>query len=142
MLTYRQATEQDLDFLLQLREQTMIAYLEQAGIAIDRATHLSRIKYQFENAQIVEWQHQRIGLLKTQTNHQAIEIIQIQIAPAYQGKGLGKQVLQSVIAQGKSQQLKISLSVLKQNPAFHLYQRLGFVLVSEDEKSYYLEYTY
>lgn len=41
MLTYRQATEQDLDFLLQLREQTMIAYLEQAGIAIDRATHLS-----------------------------------------------------------------------------------------------------
>lgn len=139
-LTYVSAHHSDLDYLLWLRQQTMTPYLELAGIPTDKQTHLDRIQYQWDNAQLIFWQEQKAGLLKCAENKEEIEVIQLQIAPQFQGKGIGKIVLQELLAKAHHKQKKVKLSVLQQNPAWRLYQRLGFVLTHQDEQSYYLQY--
>jgi ribosomal protein S18 acetylase RimI-like enzyme len=62
--------------------------------------------------------------------------MQLQIFPAFQNQGIGFQVLIQFIQnrQGKS----IELTVLKDNPAQYLYQRLGFTVTGEDEYEYFM----
>ncbi|EAY24192.1 GNAT family N-acetyltransferase [Microscilla marina] len=141
MLTYLPATPQDIEYLLWLRQQTMTHYLELAGIPTDQQTHLSRIRYQLENAYIICWQGTKAGLLKYTQDETQIEVIQIQIAPEYQGKGIGKTVLENVLSKARENKLKVVLSVLKHNPALRLYQRVGFEIIRHDDVSYYLQYT-
>lgn len=132
--------ESDIEYLLWLRQQTMTPYLTLAGIPTDKQTHLDRISYEWANAQIICWEGRRIGLLKCVWGNETIEIVQLQIAPDLQGKGIGKKVLDMVLAQARQHNKKVVLSVLKQNPALRLYERLDFEVAHQDETSYYLQH--
>lgn len=53
--------------------------------------------------------------------------------PDYRGKGIGTRLLEHLFEAAKAQYSAISLSVWPANPAFRLYQRLGFVVVKQNE---------
>jgi len=53
--------------------------------------------------------------------------------PEYRGKGIGTRLLEALFAEANKQFSAISLSVWPANPAYQLYQRLGFVVVKENE---------
>ena len=57
----------------------------------------------------------------------------VEIVPAYQGRGLGTALLRHVIAEAGARGLPVRLQVLKFNPARRLYERLGFVVTGETE---------
>lgn len=140
MLEYRTAQKQDVDYLLWLRKQTMTTYLQQAGIPTTDAFHLQRIQYQFAHAQLILWEGELVGLLKLIKKEGGWEIAQFQIAPNFQGKGIGQQVLKMVLDTAKAKGVLVRLSVLKQNPARRLYEKVGFQHTHEDQHSYYLEF--
>ena len=77
-----------------------------------------------------------MGLLKVVRERRQWELMQIQLAPGVQGQGLGTTLLQSLIAEARSKNASLTLSVLKANPAKRLYDRLGFRMVAEKENSY------
>lgn len=55
----------------------------------------------------------------------------------FRGKGYGQELLERLIQKLAAQRYtQLSLSVDKQNKAFHLYQRLGFAIVNETATSY------
>ena len=64
------------------------------------------------------------------------EIGNICIIPEYQGKGIGTQVLKDIMRLHNNENLYIQ--VFKQNSAYKLYERLGFVLNGETESHYRL----
>ncbi len=64
--------------------------------------------------------------------------MQIQIAPALQGQGLGTALLLECIAQARAAGKDITLHVLKANPARRLYERLGFVVEAEDSEEFHM----
>lgn len=134
----QQATEHDLAFLLDLRHQVMDEYLVAAGLPVDDNTHLGRIRYQFDCARIVYVDQQRAGLFKSSCEGAMWHVFQIQILPAYQGKGVGTRLLTQLLSRAKQQDKIVSLNVLKTNPAIGLYHRLGFVETSESEREYIL----
>ncbi|MGH1519316.1 GNAT family N-acetyltransferase [Chryseobacterium sp. JK1] len=138
-LTYRQATEKDLDFLFDLRTKTMVPHYEVSGLSTDRHTTLQRVLYEFEKAQIILLDNQPIGLLKVNRTFTNIDILQLQIDPAQQGKGLGKKILSDILEEASLAGKTVSLSVLKTNKAQHLYTSLGFKIVDEDQNSYFME---
>lgn len=138
-LHYKQADETDIDFLLNLRMKTMNPHYETSGLSTDRETTLQRVLYQFEKAHIIYLDNQPIGLLKLDRTFTNIEVLQLQIDPSQQGKGLGKKILSDILEEASLAGKTVSLSVLKTNKAQHLYKSLGFRTVDEDQYSYFME---
>ncbi|MBE4947558.1 GNAT family N-acetyltransferase [Chryseobacterium culicis] len=138
-LHYKQADENDIDFLLALRIKTMNPHYETSGLSTDRETTLQRVLYQFDKANIIFLDNQPIGLLKVDRTFTNIEVLQLQIDPSQQGKGLGKKILMDILEEASLAGKTVSLSVLKTNKAQDLYKSLGFRIVDEDQYSYFME---
>ncbi len=132
-ITRRSATEEDIPFLLDLRRKTMNPHLAASGASTSESDHMQRLMGAFECAEVLLLDGQPIGLLKVRRTDTEWKIIQIQLAPEVQGKGLGAQVLGELITQADAEHKALTLSVLKANPAKSLYERLGFAIEDESE---------
>ena len=135
-LTSRPATEADVPFLLALRRQTMDVHLAATGADTSEAHHLARLRYGFEHACVLELDGRPVGLLKVRRAPEEWDVIQIQLGPELQGKGMGRMLLQQVIEEATAAGAGLKLSVLKANPARRLYERLGFAIVDETTHEY------
>ncbi|WP_281557979.1 GNAT family N-acetyltransferase [Thalassomonas sp. RHCl1] len=119
----------------------MDSYLQNTGGAIDEQSHLARILYRFDAANLILINNKAAGLLKYYRDKSCWVIVQVQLAPEHQGKGLGAKILNNLLAQATREGKAVTLSVLKGNPAIHLYRRLGFVVASESDSEYSLCFT-
>lgn len=53
------------------------------------------------------------------------------VLPAYMGRGIGSRLLQQLLDAARPHYPAVALTVRTDNPALRLYQRIGFVVVSE-----------
>jgi len=136
VLGRRQAAEADIPFLLGLRRKTMDRHLSASGASTSEADHLSRLMYRFECAELLLQDGVPAGLLKVARDGSDWQIIQIQLIPELQGRGLGAELLSEVIAEADAAEATLRLTVLKANPARALYERLGFVVEGESDNQY------
>lgn len=137
--TLRKATESDLPYLLSLRKLTMHSYLALLDVnAITESAAMKRIQYHFECARIIENEGKPVGLFKAKFDEKLNqwELIQIQIHPDYQKQSIGRHIIERLIAEANKNQSDIYLSVLKNNPARNLYERLGFKIIETVEDEY------
>ena len=86
---------------------------------------------------IIEQDSRRIGRLYVDRRPADIRIIDIALMPEYRGKGIGGGIMQALLDEAAACNKSVSIHVEHNNPAMHLYQRLGFRHVS-DEGVYYL----
>ena len=135
-LSRRAATQADIPFLLALRRETMDTYLVASGMQITDDVHLARLMHYFDCAEVLVRDGACVGLLKLLRLPEKWEIVQLQLAGDLQGRGIGRALLQELLADAARAQVAVELSVLKVNPARLLYERLGFKLVGEDEYEY------
>ena len=138
-LEFREATERDKQFLLQLRIATMNEHILTAGLEPDQENHIERINYHFESAKIIENMNRPIGLLKAVKEGTVWDLVQIQLESDFQRKGLGRKIIQSVITEAKENGIKLKLSVFKKNPALRLYLSLGFTTYLETENTFEMQ---
>lgn len=139
-LHYEKAKEADVDFLLSLRMKTMNPHYAESNLPTDREATLQRVLYQFDKAHIIFLHHHPIGLLKINRTEDKTEVLQLQIDPEQQGRGLGKKILKDILDEASETGKTVTLSVLKTNKAQNLYSALGFKIVGEDEHSYFMEF--
>jgi ribosomal protein S18 acetylase RimI-like enzyme len=136
-IDFRPAEKSDLNFLLDLRKKTMNIHLKNSGVPTDKQTHLDRILHRFDLAKIVSINGIDLGLLKSYHDQdKGWVIVQLQISPDYQGKGIGSKIISDIIDRAASDGCDVTLEVLKENPAKILYQRLGFETISQDNHEY------
>lgn len=135
-LEFREANVEDFDFLIHLRAKTMLEHLSNLDIAIDEAGMMERVKYKFDHSKIVMVNGMDAGLLKLDKTNRPWNLIQIQVLPQFQGRGIGEQIIKRVLSEAELQKIDVKLSVLKGNPAKKLYERLGFSVVREDDISF------
>lgn len=131
----RQATPEDIPFLLDLRQRTMNGHVLASGGEVSDAHHMARLMHRFECAQILLDDGAPVGLLKVSRDPHEWVVIQVQLAPGYQGGGIGTGLLAEVIGEATRAGVDLTLSVLKANPAKALYERFGFVVERESEIS-------
>ena len=143
LYTLRPAREADLPFLRALRVQSMREHLENSGVAYDEAAQAARIPDRFDCARIVVCDGADVGLFKVCREGSPWELIQIQLLPAAQGRGLGAALIRDLLADAAAAAagIAVELSVLKANPAQRLYARLGFRPVGEAARAYTLRWT-
>lgn len=128
--TLRHATPEDRAFAERLSHDNMAAYRESRGIAWDPARFESSWA-SFDN-RVIESQGVAVGVLRLHELPDALEIRDLQLLPAHQGRGLGawavRQAFRRAAELGKPE---LRLRVFPENPAGRLYERLGFAVVAE-----------
>jgi ribosomal protein S18 acetylase RimI-like enzyme len=138
VLTLRPASPADEAFLFALRKATMTDHLTRVGEPVDDAAHQARLQYRYDAAQVICVDGEPAGLLKAHRTDTEWVVVQIQIAPALQGRGMGERALHHVLHAAEADALPVTLKVIKGNPAKRLYDRLGFEIVGEDETQFHM----
>ncbi|HEY1623258.1 MAG TPA: GNAT family N-acetyltransferase [Streptosporangiaceae bacterium] len=91
---------------------------------------------------VVEVGSKRAGRLRISRTADCIELSGIQLLPGVQRRGIGTAVIEDLKAQATAAGTPLDLDVEKDNPdARKLYERLGFVQVSETETECKLRWT-
>ena len=91
---------------------------------------------------IIEVDAAGVGFVMIVELPRALQVHTIAIAPEYQGRGIGSEIVADLINIGRQTGRHVVLSVLKANPrAAALYLRLGFQVVEETEYYHHLRWT-
>lgn len=141
MYELRTATEADLPALYEVHRSTMFDYVNTVWGWVEEDQE-RRFRDYFCNAhlQVITTDSKDIGFLDLVESEDEFYVSNIEIAPAYQGKGIGTTIMESVIAQARRKALPVKLQVLKVNQgAKRLYQRLGFVVWNETPTHYLMK---
>lgn len=143
-IALRPIAEQDFPFLRELYASTRIEEL--APMPWPAEAKAAFLAQQFELQHRHYTQHyqaadfllilstiQPIGRLYLHRTPQAINVIDIALLPAFKRRGIGTALLAALLRQATDGQLAVELYVEANNPAYRLYQRLGFHLVEHGD---------
>jgi ribosomal protein S18 acetylase RimI-like enzyme len=90
---------------------------------------------------VIEFRGERVGRLRVIRSLNGIELSGIQLLPRVQSRGIGTSIIEALKAEALSAGACLDIGVEKDNPrARRLYERLGCVLVAEDEEEYKLRW--
>ncbi len=81
-----------------------------------------------------------IGRLYLDRRKGEMSIIDIALLPEHRGKGIGRALMEDILAEGQTTNRKVCIHVEKNNPALRLYNRLGFKEDGEVGPYYYMEW--
>ncbi|NRR31891.1 GNAT family N-acetyltransferase [Oxalobacteraceae bacterium] len=135
-ITLRPATEQDQAFLLALYTgtRTDLDALPDAGlraqlIQMQFLAQQQHYRAQFPQAEvsIVLAGGRAVGRIVVDRGAAGLRLVDISLLPGERGQGIGRRLLTALMEQAQLDALPVCLNVLTDNPARHLYQRLGFV---------------
>ena len=137
----RTITEQDYDFIYQVKKDAYQKYVE-----INFGEWKDELQKEFfkafmekfkEGARIITFQGKDIGFYNDCQTEYTYEIGNICILPEYQNQGIGTAILQDVLDAHTDKE--IHLQYFKQNPVRKLYERLGFRQCGETEYHYQMK---
>jgi ribosomal protein S18 acetylase RimI-like enzyme len=104
-------------------DATKRAFVEQQFTAQDE--HY-RSNYPGATLDVIEVDGERAGRLYVHRGPSDIRIMDIALAPAFRGRGIGTTLLCTLMDDAEESGRKLSIHVEMNNPARALYQRLGF----------------
>jgi ribosomal protein S18 acetylase RimI-like enzyme len=139
----RQATADDVNLLWRIFCASMKEYIRQARGEWNEEREEAQFRCQLDLAasRIIRANNLEVGFVMMPTRDGALWIHTICIAPEHQNKGIGTEVMHSVIEEAKERTMALYLSVLKVNPARRLYERLGFRVVEETRHHFRMQFS-
>ena len=135
-IQFVQAHTADIEFLVNLRNETMSGHFRKLNLAHTLENMRERVLYRLDCAKIIIINGERAGLLKVIKEGEEWELCQVQINGKYQKQGIGNLIISEIIIEARQKGAQLKLNVLKTNPAKRLYDRLGFVVTKEGEYFY------
>ncbi len=141
-LKYLPCTEDDLEFVLNLKEQTMGWYIEKLygwNEEIQRQKTLNEINKHKDEMRIILFEGKKVGVTTFAKENEDYVVGLTMIASEFQNKGIATTILRGYIAKAQNEKKRITIKTYKENPAQNLYKRLGFQVYLEDETHLYLE---
>jgi len=126
-LSYREAHEADLGFLRSLRECTMREVSERHR-PWDPAEQEQRLLATLDKGLLIRVGNADVGLLKVVRRHNAIELAQLQVLPAWQGQGIASRIIGDLQLECAAAGLPLVLHIHASSRAITLFERLGFTV--------------
>ena len=129
----------DYEFVYEVKKNAYKKYVEQCWGKWNDIDQKNRFKESmektFDRTYIIVFNNERIGFYQGQiVNERTYYIENICIIPKYQGKGIGTEILKSVINEYSDKNIEIQY--FKQNPVGKLYKKFGFEPNGETEFHY------
>lgn len=123
----RPATEADREFFFATRRDGFRGLVEELG-AWDDAAERTKADREFDElpVQIVLEAGEPVGYIAVLHEPDHVFLDELVIVPEAQRRGIGTALVRDVLADAAARGLPVRLSVLANNPARRLYERLGF----------------
>jgi ribosomal protein S18 acetylase RimI-like enzyme len=135
----REARPADVDFARALYFETMRGMIEPLfGWDQRRQEEGFAEWFDLRQASIIMADRRDVGWMQTRVNEGEVFLGSLYVIPEMQRRGIGTHVLRELIAQSTRSSQPLTLAVMKNNPAIHLYERLGFRLTREDRYKLYM----
>jgi ribosomal protein S18 acetylase RimI-like enzyme len=142
-LALRPAHAGDREFLFALMRDALgphvIATFGPWDEAAQRERFFAALTRSLSLHQIVELGGAPIGCLNVVRSAEQLKLNRVLLLPSHQGRGLGSQLMRTLLRDADASRLPIRLRVLRVNPARRLYERLGFVVTGEIETHFLME---
>jgi ribosomal protein S18 acetylase RimI-like enzyme len=90
---------------------------------------------------IVEIDGERGGRLYLDRREDEIRIVDIALLPEFRGRGIGSELLRSVLLEAEQREMAVRIHVEHNNPALRLYERLNFSHVDSNGVYHLMEWT-
>ena len=94
--------------------------------------------FKLDEARIITVEGQNVGWIQEQVDDTSINLGSFYVMQDVQRRGIGTQVLRTLLAHAADQSKAITLAVVKINPARHFYERNGFRITHEDKYKFYM----
>ena len=146
MIERRPCAESDYEFLLDVYAASRRAELTSAGWREPELARFVRMQFELQQhhygARYPGAEHSvvlvggaRAGQVRVFRARAEHLLVDVALAPAYQGHGLGGRLILDVVEQAHAAGVALRLSVRPDNPARRLYERLGFHELGNDDAS-------
>lgn len=89
---------------------------------------------------IIEHEGERAGRLYLNYRPDDLRIVDIALLPEFRGRGIGGAILQQLLGAAQRGGYGVSIHVEQNNPAMHLYERMGFHRINEHGIYYLMEW--
>jgi len=138
-IAFRPAASQDFDYCKRLYFAEMNWIIE--ALHLDRVTQEIGFQHQWNPTQvrILTLNGADIGWLQSFTQANELFLGQLIVERAFQRRGIGTEVVKRLICEAARLDQAMRLNVVKINPAVRLYERLGFKIMHEDDRKFYLK---
>jgi GNAT superfamily N-acetyltransferase len=138
-ISFRQALDQDFDYCKRLYFGEMEWIIEK--LHLDRAAQAASFQQQWDLTQvrIIALDGSDLGWLQTMTQEDELFVAQMFVDRPFQRRGIGTEVMKRLIGEAARVNQTMRLNVVKINPAVRLYERLGFQVISEDDRKFYMK---
>jgi ribosomal protein S18 acetylase RimI-like enzyme len=136
-ITFRRCVEADVPFLRHLYGTTREAELrhvdwtgEQKRVFLDMQFQAQKMYYEEQYPGcaflVIELEGRPIGRLYLDRGDDDIRIVDIALLPERRGLGIGRMLMEEILAEGEAARKAVTIHVEHDNPAMRLYTRLGF----------------
>lgn len=150
-VAYRPISDGDLPFLCALYASTRAEEVAQTGWPLEAQHQFLTSQFEAQHSHyqahypaaewlVIEVAGAEAGRLYIEEWERELRVIDIALLPAFRGKGIGKAILEDVIALARSKDKAVSIHVEMFNTAMHLYDRLGFEKIDEHGVYYLMEW--
>jgi len=135
---FRPARPDDFDYCARLYFAAMEPTIRALGL--DEALHLAGFRARWDAAEvrIIVRDGADIGWLQSTMRDRELSLGQLLVDAPSRGRGIGTEVMNSLIAEAARAGLAVTLGVVKTNPALRLYERLGFRITHADDRKFYM----
>jgi GNAT superfamily N-acetyltransferase len=140
-ITFRQATEADAPLFYSVINQTMREFIVATWGAWneERVLRESLQDSTSRNAKVIQYNGQDIGVLLVNEEPSHFQLQQVYLLPPFQRKGIGTQLVSSLVKNASAVGKPLRLRVLKVNSAKQFYEKLSFVVTGEDDEFFKME---
>ncbi|HHX8443443.1 TPA: GNAT family N-acetyltransferase [Vibrio diabolicus] len=135
MYKTREADNGDYEFLFELKKSAEFEPIKAVfgwDESVQRDIH--RDEWEEEKPTIITIDEVPVGSYLVQFHSEHLYFGRFFLLPEYQGKGIGSDVLKTVIQLADEKLLSIRLCYLQGNRVGQLYKRLGFEVTKQDEQ--------
>ncbi len=140
-LKLRKATADDFELAYRIKKAAFRQYIEKVwGWDEDEQRKLHQRRFDEQNSRIINLAGEDVGFIASVVTPDCLQLNQLFILPAHQGKGIGRQCMLLIMAEARELGLPVRTAARKVNPrAVAFYLSLGFVRTGETDTHVLLE---
>ncbi len=140
-ISLRAASGSDAPLFYALVEQTMRRYIVETWGSWneERFRQLSVEVSSSSSGKVILVGNAEAGVLHVDRLSTHFQVHQLYLRPEFQGQGIGKYVVNSLIGEASTLGLPIRLRVLLVNPVAEFYEKLGFAITKSNSECHYME---